>query len=135
MAKKSESDGRQADEFTEEEGRIHQAGFKVIFSGMEKGLGFDEACLGLTIVDPEMRHVIIEDYLKVTIAERHFQDSQPLEEVANTLKIPVERIATTREEMLREVQEAASAVYRSQAGTTGFDGSSVPESDGGKKES
>jgi DNA-directed RNA polymerase sigma subunit (sigma70/sigma32) len=134
MSKKSESDGRQAGEFTEEEGRIHQAGFTVIFSGMEKGLGFDEACSGLAVVDPEMRRVIIEDYLKVTIAERHFQDGRTMEEVADTLKIPVERIAAIKEEMLREVQEAARAVYRSQAGDTGFDESSVPESDGGKKE-
>ena len=135
MSKKTESDGRQAGEFTEEEGRIHQAGFTVIFSGMEKGLGFDEACSGLTMVDPEMRRVIIEDYLKVTIAERHFQDGRPLEEVAGTLKIPVERVAATKEGMLVEVQEAARAVYRAQAGGTDFDDLSAPEGDGEKKES
>ena len=44
--------------FTEEESRIHQAGFKVIHSGLNRGLGFDEACAGLQVVDPEFRKLI-----------------------------------------------------------------------------
>ncbi len=114
-------DPRESGGFTEEEGRIHKAGFKVIYNGMSRGLGFDDACAGLQVVDPELRQVIIDDYLKVTIAERHFQSGESLEEVARSLKIPLRRVEETRASMLREVQDAAAAVYRTQAGEAGFD--------------
>ena len=116
MSDSSDSDGRQAGEFTEEESRVHHAGFKIIFDGMEKGLGFDEACAGLDVVDPGMRGVIIDDYLKVTIAERHFQGGEALEKVAESLRVPVERIASGKEEMLGEVRKAAVDVFRKEAG-------------------
>ena len=121
MSDSADHDGRQAGEFTEEEARVHQAGFKVIFDGMEKGLGFDEACAGLEVVNPGMRSVIIDDYLKVTIAERHFQASEPLDDVAASLRIPVERLAATKEDMLREIRKAAADVYRKESADSGFD--------------
>jgi hypothetical protein len=118
----ADSDGRQSGEFTEEESRIHRAGFKVIFDGMQKGLGFDEACAGLQIVDPGMRQVIIDDYLKVSIAEQHFQAQAPLGEVAADLKIPVERVESAKAAMMREVEKAAVEHYRKEGGGSDFGG-------------
>lgn len=121
--KKSGSEGRpdSGGEFTDEESRIHQAGFKIIFDGLQKGLSFDGACSGLQVVDPVMRSVIMDDYLKVTIAERHFQEEKPLEEVAAELKLPVERVAEKKQEMLSEVQKAAVERFHQEAGTAVFD--------------
>ena len=109
--------GRQAGEFTEEESRVHHAGFKIIMEGLEQGLTFDEACQGLQVVDPEMRRIIISDYLKVTIAERHFQAKESLEDVAAHLRCGVETVEKAKEEMVREVQEAAHEYYKKQAGS------------------
>jgi hypothetical protein len=133
MSERIPEDQRQAGEFTEEESRIHRAGFKIILEGLQKGLGFDEACTGLEVVEPEIRRIIIDDYLKVTIAERHFQGREELEDVAGSLKIPLERVAATREKMLKEVREAAREVYRKQAGDAGFTMDSVPSEDEGNK--
>ena len=69
--------------------------------------------------------VIVDDYLKITIAERHFQDEQPLEEVAAFLKIPVDRVEAAKESMLREVQKASLEVYRKQSSNAGFNMESV----------
>ena len=116
--------GRQAGEFTEEESRVHHAGFKIILKGLEEGLTFDEACKGLQIVDPEMRRIIISDYLKVTIAERHFQAKESIEDVAAHLRCTVETVEKARDEMVREVQEAAHQYYKKQAGAGEEEGAS-----------
>jgi len=117
----ADSEGRQSGEFTEEESRIHQAGFKVIFEGMQKGLGFDDACAGLQVVEPEMRRIIVSDYLKVTIAEQHFQAQRPLDEVAAELKVSVETVEAARAEMMREVEKAAIDHYRTTSSGAGFE--------------
>jgi len=121
MSKKTEEDGRQSGEFTEEEGRIHKAGIKVIHDGLARGLDFDDACAGLEVVDPGMRQVIISDYLKVTIAERHFQASETLEDIAASIKVPVDRVEAAKTAMLQEVKKAAIEFYRKQSGESGFD--------------
>ena len=121
MSKNTEEDGRQYGEFTEEEGKIHVAGIKIIHDGLANGLGFDEACAGLEVINPSMRQVVIDDYLKVTIAERHYQGSETIEEIAASLKVPAERLEKTKVAMLAEVKEAAVEFYRKQAGDAGFD--------------
>jgi hypothetical protein len=121
MSKNDSSDGRQAGEFTDEESRIHRAGFKIIHDGLAGGLKFDDACAGLEVVDPEMRRVIIDDYLKMAIAEAHFQDKHPLEEVAVHLHCSIERLETARDDMMAEVREAAIAKYRKESAESGFD--------------
>ena len=115
----ADSEGRQSGEFTEEEAKIHHAGFKIIFEGMQKGLSFDDACAGLEVVDPEMRQIIIDDYLKVTIAEQHFQAQRPLEEVAKDLKVPLERIEAARAQMMLEVEKAAIDHYHKTSSAAG----------------
>lgn len=122
MSRNTEEDGRQYGEFTEEEGKIHVAGIKIIHDGLAKGLGFVDACAGLEVIKPEMRQVVIDDYLKVTIAERHYQGSETLEEIAASLKISAERLEKTKVSMLAEVKEAAMEFYRKQAGDSGFGG-------------
>jgi hypothetical protein len=121
MPKNTEEDGRQYGEFSEEEGKIHVAGIKIIRDGLGRGLGFDEACTGLEVIDPAMRRVIIDDYLKVTIAERHFQGEESLEDIAASLKVPAQRLEEMKVSMLAEVKEAAVEFYRKQAGDADFD--------------
>jgi hypothetical protein len=132
----ADSEGRQSGEFTEEESKIHHAGFKVIFEGMQKGLGFDEACAGLEVVDPEMRRIIVDDYLKVTIAEQHFQAQRSLEEVAADLKVPAARVEAAKSEMMREVEKAAVDHYhRTSSGAGGGEEGEPPGGPGGKQKS
>ena len=134
MAEKEREDGRQSGEFTEEEGRVHRAGFKIIHEGLQKGLTFTDACAGLEVVDPGMRLIIIDDYLKVAIAEEHFQGEKPLEEVAEGLKAPLEEVERARQEMLGEVQQAAADYYRRDGGATDFEVTDFPQGNNGKRD-
>ena len=134
MSENSSSDGRRAGEFTEEESRIHHAGFKIIHDGLAAGLDFDTACAGLEVVSPEMRRLIIDDYLKLAIAEAHFQDKHPLEDVAAHLHCTVERLETARDEMMAEVREAAIAKYKEESAESGFDMGDMTEETPGRKD-
>lgn len=115
MKKSQDVDGRQSGDFTEEESRIHKAGFKIIFDSLARGLDFEQACAGLEVVDPEMRRVIIDDYVKVSIAEGHFDKKQSLEDIAASLRCPGDLVKKACGEMMEEVRIAAIDVYQKEA--------------------
>lgn len=102
--------------FADEEERLHTEVFALIRAGLEEGLGFEDSCARLAVADPELRRVIVDDYLKVTVAERHFRDGRSTAEVANELQIPVTRVNRAREEMIAEVARASVEVFKRQAG-------------------
>jgi len=109
-------EGPVAGGFTAEEERLHDEGFAAIRAGLESGLGFAEASERVSAPDPELRRIIVDDFLKVTIAQRHFQGGESTEAIAATLKISVERVEFTRREMLAEVAAASVDVFRRQGG-------------------
>jgi hypothetical protein len=110
------TEGAPAGGFTPEEERLHEAGFAAISAGLEAGLGFDEACARVESSDADLRRVIVDDYLKVTIAQRHFQGGESTDTIAAALKISVERVEFARREMLAEVAAASVDVFRRQGG-------------------
>ena len=102
--------------FTAEEERLHEAGFAAISRGLAAGLGFEEACAGIKATDAGFRRVIVDDFLKVTIAQRHFQGTESLAAIAAAFGIPLERVEAARREMLAEVAAASVDVFRRQGG-------------------
>jgi hypothetical protein len=110
------SDVKPAGGFTPEEERQHEAGFAAIRAGLGAGQGFDEACGRVVAADPDLRRIIVDDYLKVTIGERHFRGGESTEAVAAALKISVARVECARREMLAEVAAASVDVFRRQGG-------------------
>jgi hypothetical protein len=112
----AQADGKAAGAFSPEEERLHEAGFATIQQGLAAGLGFDKACEGIEATDAELRRIIVDDYLKVTIAQRNFQGGESTSAIAASLGIPVERVEAARGEMLAEVAAASVEVFRSQGG-------------------
>jgi hypothetical protein len=110
------TEGPPAGGFTPEEERLHQEGFSAIRAGLEAGLDFDEACANVVTADADLRRIIVDDYLKVTIAQRHFQGGESTEAIAAALKISIERVEFARREMLAEVASASVDVFRRQGG-------------------
>jgi len=102
--------------FTAEEERLHEAGFAAIREGLAAGLAFEAACARVSAPDPDLCRIIADDFLKVTIAERHFQGGQSSEQVAAALGVTVERVEFARREMLAEVAAASVDVFRRQGG-------------------
>lgn len=108
--------GGAAGGFTPEEERLHAEGFAAINAAMAAGQGFDAACERVTAPDAELRRIIVDDFLKVTIAQRHFQGGESTGQVAAALGIAVERVEQARREMLAEVAAASVDVFRRQSG-------------------
>ncbi len=103
-------------DFSEEEEQIYEESITRIKEGMDSGLGFDEVCSKLVIKDKEFKRLIIDDYLKMAIADLHFSKEQSTQEVADILKIPESRVASARAEMLEEVLQTSIDTYHSETG-------------------
>jgi hypothetical protein len=108
--------GGAAGGFTPEENCIHEAGIAAIQSGLAAGESFDEACRRVEAADPDLRRIIVDDFLKVTIAQRHFQGGESTDDVARALGVSAERVEHARREMLAEVAAASVDVFRRQSG-------------------
>jgi len=108
--------GAVAGGLTPEEDRLHDAGFAAIREALASGLGFDAACGRIEAADPDLRRIIVDDFLKVTIAQRHFQGGESTEEIARALGVSAERVEFARREMLAEVAAASVDVFRRQGG-------------------
>ena len=112
----TQADGKAAGAFSPEEERLHVEGFDRIQQGLAAGLGFDQACAALEVPDADLRRIIVDDYLKVTIAQRNFQGGESTTTIAASLGIPVQRVEAARTEMLAEVAAASVDHFRRQGG-------------------
>jgi len=106
-------------EFADDEEKAYNEAMNVIREGLAKGLGFDEACQALPGKDPELNRLIVDDFLKVTIATLHFEKEMSLEDVATRLKVPVERVLKARQEMIEEVRDRSLEFAREKYGDLG----------------
>ncbi len=98
--------------YTDEETKIYNEAMAKIRSGLENGLSFNEACNAVDVEDGALRNFIFEDALKVTIAEMHYQKGILLQQVADTLKLPLKKVNATNLEMLEDIGITAAEVYR-----------------------
>ncbi|MFO0753069.1 MAG: hypothetical protein U0411_07090 [Thermodesulfovibrionales bacterium] len=99
-------------QYTEEEGRIYDAAIARIREGMKNGLSFQEACISIRVEDAELKRLILDDALKIMIAEMHFGKGILLPQVAGILKVPMDTITAAVAEMLDDVGITAAEQYR-----------------------
>jgi len=98
-------------DFSEEEERLYDESITAIKNALDEGLGFDEACGRISLDDEAFRNMLIDDYLKISVAEFHFNKGEPLEDLAARFRIPEERLVKAKQEMLEEVQQASIDVF------------------------
>jgi len=107
-------DGLPQDAFVSETDKAYKDAEEKIREGIEKGLDFDAACARIDIGDEALRKNIIDDMLKVFIAEEHFGKDVPLEDLAAKLKVSVERLETAKLSMIEDVKNTSiKAFYKS----------------------
>ncbi|UCG78936.1 MAG: hypothetical protein JSV21_03655 [Nitrospirota bacterium] len=107
------------DYFDSDTDKEYRSSFKTIREGLAEGLSFDEACERIDVEDELLREVIIADMLKVLIAESHFAQKIPLEELSRTLHLPIEQLEEAKETMLSEIQDSALKNYNTDPGANG----------------
>jgi len=107
-------EGLPEDAFKKETDKAYEEAAAEIRKGLDKGLDFDAACAAIHVEDEELRTHIIDDMLKVLVAEEHFTKDIPLDELGKRLNVSLERLESAKAGMLEEVKNTSiKAFYKS----------------------
>lgn len=102
-----------------DEDRLYEESVRKITGGVKRSLTFEQAAALVDIKEPATRNAVIDDALKVLIAEMHFAGGKPLDEVAKALGLPLKRLEKARAEMLADIEAEAIEKYKSSLGQGG----------------
>ncbi|MBF0294984.1 MAG: hypothetical protein HQL96_07315, partial [Magnetococcales bacterium] len=98
--------------FSEQQDRIHEQAMQTLKESLAGGDAWTVACGKLKVADAGFKEVILADFLKVLLAERHFQGGERLKQIASDLRVPLNHLVTLKETMIREVAESTQLAYR-----------------------
>jgi hypothetical protein len=104
-------EGLSDDTFVTETAKAYKEAEDRIREGLAKGLDFDAACAGIAVEDEGLRKSIIDDMLKVLIAEEHFGKNVPLDELARKLHVAPERLDAAKTGMIEDVKETSIRAF------------------------
>jgi hypothetical protein len=90
-------------EFTPEESKIYEDAVNSFRQALAAGKTLRQAYDSYEIPDKGLEKIIQADFLKIIIAERHFGQSQTLDEIAKNLDITQDLLKNTLARMLQEV--------------------------------
>lgn len=99
-------------QYTPEEDKIYYDAIAKIKAGFQNGLNFNEACGAVPIEDEELKLAIVDDALKILIAELHYGEGMPFAKLSERLKLPLKTIETAMREMMQDVEISAVDVFR-----------------------
>ncbi|MBF0628122.1 MAG: hypothetical protein HQL91_07860 [Magnetococcales bacterium] len=99
-------------EFNEAQDRVHTEAMAQLRTALAAGQSWLEASRGLKVVDAGFKELILADFLKVLLAERHFQNGERLKGIAKELGVPMELLLSLKEAMIREVIDSSQQAYR-----------------------
>jgi hypothetical protein len=98
--------------YTEEETQIYHESMDKIMKGLEKGLSFHESCSGIIIKDEQLKGFILDDALKIMIADIHYKKGLSLQHVADALQVSIDTINKANAEMLEDIEITATEAYK-----------------------
>jgi hypothetical protein len=104
-------DGLADDALLNETDKAYERAIFQIREGLEKGLDFDSACAAVEVENEALKRHIIDDMLKVIIAEEHYNKNIPLDKLAAALKVSVDRLESAKAEMLEDVKNSSIKAF------------------------
>jgi hypothetical protein len=99
-----------------EEDRLYEESVKRIKSAVEQDMPFEQAVGLIEVKDAELKALIIDDALKVLIAEMHFTGGIPLEELAKKFRLPLKKLEGAKKAMLSDIEAAAIEKWKEESG-------------------
>ncbi|MBF0176065.1 MAG: hypothetical protein HQL63_04355 [Magnetococcales bacterium] len=97
--------------FSQEDDKLHTAALEAIQRELAQGRTFAWVEKNLRLDDPEIARIALDDFLKMAIADRHFNGKESLKGLAKSLRVDVDRLIKAKKEMIDEVKEASIKVY------------------------
>lgn len=92
------------DAFFLDEDTIHPEAIKKLEKEIARGKTLDQACEVLSRLEKPLKSVIIDDLLKIILAEYHFSKGRGLDDIALLLGVSYEKITTVKIAMIQELQ-------------------------------
>ncbi len=103
-------------EYTPEESKIYEEAINGFKQAIAAGKNLRQAYESYEVPDKELGKIIQADFLKIIIAERHFEKHQPLEDIAKSLDVSEDLIKNTLARMLQEVGITAANQFSEEFG-------------------
>ncbi|MBF0622392.1 MAG: hypothetical protein HQL54_10750 [Magnetococcales bacterium] len=97
--------------FSEQDDKVYDLVMNEIDRRVRSGQPWERVVKSIKMDDAELFQIILDDYLKITIAQRHFQAKEPLKKIASSLKIQLKVLIKQREAMIEEVKQASVEAY------------------------
>lgn len=119
MGNEKKDEKKWYEEIASEEDRLYEESVEKIKKAVSQSLTFEQAAALVQVKDEALRASILDDALKVLIAEMHFTGNTLLKELAGKLGLPLKRLEKAKQEMLKEVEKEAIEKYKSSMGQTG----------------
>jgi hypothetical protein len=104
--------GAEDNPLSDEEDRAHRLALEKMRAEMVSGRTFSQAMAAIADLEKDLRLLVIDDLLKIIIAEEHFGEGRSVEEVAMVLGLSAGEVATARDQMLMEVGMEMARQYR-----------------------
>ena len=101
------------DIFFLEEDTIHAEAIKKLEKELARGKTLDQACEVLSRLEKPLQAVIIDDLLKIILAEYHFSKGRGLDDIALLLGTSYEKIAAVKAAMIQELQFSFGSDFQS----------------------
>jgi len=110
------------DDLPEDGDKFYEESINRIKKGVEQDLTFEQAVSLLDVKDDKLKASIIDDALKLMIAEMHFVAKKSVDDVAKKLRLSRDAVVRARQEMLDSVEDAAIEAYKKEHGQGGQQG-------------
>ena len=99
-------------EYTEDENRIYEEAVPAIIDLVKNGLSFHDACERVKVDNDELKAYIVDDALKIILAEMHFKQGMSLQEVSELITVATDVLIKAQREMLQDVSISASEFFK-----------------------
>jgi len=110
------------DDLKDDDARFYEESINRIKKGVEQEMTFEQAVSLVDVKDDKLKAAIIDDALKLLIAEMHFVAKKSIEDVAKKLRLSKDAVTKARQEMLDSVEDSAIEAYKKEHGQQGPQG-------------
>lgn len=93
--------------YSDDEEEIYKRSIDTIRSNVSNGVKFDLACEFIDVKDEELKRLIIEDALKIEIAELHYGQGLSLIDVSRKIGVSMDRLLKANIEMIEDVMNTS----------------------------
>ncbi|MBU0481973.1 MAG: hypothetical protein KKG47_12815 [Proteobacteria bacterium] len=91
-----------------EEELFYEQTIRRLRTEVDKGKTYAQACKSVREIDTDLHSEIVDDFLKILIAERHFGEGYGIDDIALLLDVSYDKIEAVRDYMLREISNNLS---------------------------